>query len=648
MRNRPGTLYETLRRIVERDISYAMFAHSTGPLPGMDETLEIQRFEFDRKGSAEIVAGRDVTVPSGIRRRVRAELKQSYPEFDFRDFDRLLRILWLNNENYVRISPSARIAQALNLFQKGNQAGGLYLDVEPMVNGAGIAGALCRGQSPPEGFSPPGDGGLQPPRPGGQPGLLPHRQQRRPPLFPRHVLRATPVTAASLAGIPPPSPACSRNSTLPRSWRPAPHTYRDCVTTGVMTGEDASLVNAFSAFCHANLAHNQPDRFGLDDVRGAFHANPEIALRLVRLFRVRFDPALADRDRHFAEEFDSTSRDIAEYNTGHRYLDELRRSVFRCCLAFIRHTLKTNFFVPEKQALAFRLDPAYLDDLGPDGHRRPPPGDAVPGHLLLQPLRLRLSHRLLRHCPGRLANHHRPLSRRFHHQRHHPVPGELRPGPHPAPQEQGYLRRWLQDGDHPGRLGPAERSNEDLVTWNLYKLQYGIINAFLDIFVTDHGRARNPNVVDYYGEDEPIELGPDENMHDAMVEAIARLSKKRGYLLGIGLISSKRVGINHKEYGVTSTGVVKFAEITMAEIGIDYPHRPVHRQVHRRPQRRRGRQRHAAHAGALSPGADHPDPGWHRRPVRPVRGRPDRTAADPPEGGPGPLSTPRRSTPAAS
>jgi len=55
-----------------------------------------------------------------------------------------------------------------------------------------------------------------------------------------------------------------------------------------------------------------------------------------------------------------------------------------------------------------------------------------------------------------------------------------------------------------------------------------------------------------------------------MIEAIAALSKKRGYILGVGIMSSKRFGINHKEYGVTSTGVVAFAEITMSEsAGID-------------------------------------------------------------------------------
>lgn len=76
-------------------------------------------------------------------------------------------------------------------------------------------------------------------------------------------------------------------------------------------------------------------------------------------------------------------------------------------------------------------------------------------------------------------------------------------------------------------------------------------------------------MVDYYGEDEPIEIGPDENMHDETIEHIARCSVKRGYLLGIGIMSSKRVGINHKEYGVTSRGVVKFAEIAMMELGIN-------------------------------------------------------------------------------
>jgi glutamate dehydrogenase len=118
-------------------------------------------------------------------------------------------------------------------------------------------------------------------------------------------------------------------------------------------------------------------------------------------------------------------------------------------------------------------------------------------------------------------------------------------------------------------LDAANMEARDLTTQRLYKLQLGFINAFLDIFVTEGGRARDPRVVDYYGEDEPIELGPDENMHDVMIEMIARQSLRRGYLLGIGIISSKRVGISHREYGVTSAGVMQFAEVTMQALGID-------------------------------------------------------------------------------
>jgi len=115
-----------------------------------------------------------------------------------------------------------------------------------------------------------------------------------------------------------------------------------------------------------------------------------------------------------------------------------------------------------------------------------------------------------------------------------------------------------------------EQAGSEAENYRLYKLQYGIANAFLDIFITENGVAKDRRVVDYYGDDEPIEIGPDENMHDGMIEAIAALSKKRGYILGVGIMSSKRFGINHKEYGVTSTGVVTFAEITMAEAaGID-------------------------------------------------------------------------------
>lgn len=60
----------------------------------------------------------------------------------------------------------------------------------------------------------------------------------------------------------------------------------------------------------------------------------------------------------YQAELAQTGLEVAAYNTGHKQLDEFRRSILGTTLCFIQRTLKTNLFVPEKHALAFRLDPA--------------------------------------------------------------------------------------------------------------------------------------------------------------------------------------------------------------------------------------------------------------------------------------------------
>uniref|UniRef100_A0A831UFM9 Amino acid dehydrogenase n=1 Tax=Geobacter metallireducens TaxID=28232 RepID=A0A831UFM9_GEOME len=568
--NQPGTLYDTLRRIPEREISYAMIAHSDDPIPGLEQNLEIQRFEFDRRSNEEILAGREVSVPAGIRRTVAAAMRRYYPDFDGADFDRLLQILWLNNENYVRISPPRRVAQVLRLFQQGNRRGGLYLDVEEMEYGPAVNESrvfFAVGNPPQKDF------------------LLQVME-----VFKRLELgvnRAYCLTVSN--GVHPyflgtfyvrrhDGGVLARGSELfCRLERELSNTqllattsqaYREFVTTGAMGGDDATLTNAFIAFCHSNLAHSQPDRFGLDDVRGAFLAHPEMALQLANLFRARFDPTAADREPAYERALAETRREVAEYNTGHRHLDEIRRTVFRCCLAFITHTLKTNFFVLEKQALAFRLDPAYLAELGPDFTADLPA--AAPFRITFFFSRFGFGYHIgfsdiarggwrtviCRTADDLITNANTLFRENF-------VLAHTQHLKNKDIYEGGSKLVTLLD------VSDLRRGERELETWRLYKLQYGIAGAFLDIFTTEGGVARHPAVVDYYREDEPIELGPDENMHDTMIETIAGMSKRRGYLLGIGIMSSKRVGINHKEYGVTSTGVVKFAEITMGELGID-------------------------------------------------------------------------------
>jgi glutamate dehydrogenase len=573
MVNAPGSLYETLKRMQDREISYASFTHSDGPLPFTEQPLEIQRFEFDRKSNHDILANKDTIVPQAIRNRIRKTIQGDFPDFDLKDFDRLLRLLWLNNENYVRISPAMRVAQILRLFQRCNRSGGLYLDLEPMGNGLesrvlfgvgnppqhdfllqvmevfnrldlGVNRAYCLTIS--TGIHPYFLGTFYVRRRDGQSlgqesGLFFRLRQE---------LSATQVLAT-------------------RSY-----TYREFVGSGLMAGGDAALVNAFIAFCHTNLAHNQPDRFGLEDVQNAFHSHPEIAMQLVKLFKTRFDPLITDRETLYPQVLAETEQAVAGYNTGHAYLDGIRKGIFSCCLLFIRHTLKCNLFVLEKQALAFRLDPAYLAELGHDATSDLP--QVTPFritfffsrygygfHIGFSDIARGGWRTVICRTADDLASNANTLFRENF------VLAHTQHLKNKDIYEGGSKLVLLLDASELMR----ERERE-LETLRLYKLQYGVANAFLDIFVTDKGVAKHSGVVDYYGEDEPIELGPDENMHDNMIETIARLSKKRGYILGIGIISSKRVGINHKEYGVTSTGVVAFAEKTMAELGIDIRHDP--------------------------------------------------------------------------
>jgi glutamate dehydrogenase len=565
MANVPGSLYESISRFREREVSYAMIVHSDGHLPGMKQTLEIQRFEFDRKSNQEILAGKDVVIPAVFRDKILAEINRSFPEFELKEFDRLLRIIWLNNEKYVMISPPGRVARVLNLFQKGNKGGGLHLDVEPIGNGDESRVMFAVGNPPQKDFL------LQIMEVFKRLGIGVNRA------YCLNISNGVHPYFLSTFSVRSSGNALAKDSDLFRRLQAELYntqilnvnsdTYKEFVTNSIMSGDDASLINSFISFCHSNLAHNQPDRFGLEEVISAFCAHPEISLQLVKLFRSRFDPSIKDQTV-YQNLLSETQQTVDEYNTGHRYLDDIRRAIFRCCLSFIRNTLKTNFFVQVKQALSFRIDPAYLAELGPDFTSDLP--QATPFRVTFFFTRFGFGYHIgfsdiarggwrtvIARSPDDYITNCNTLFRENF------VLASTQHLKNKDIYEGGSkLVMLLNAADLRGQ-------SRDQETWRLYKLQYGVANAFLDIYTTENGVAKNPDVVDYYREDEPIELGPDENMHDNMIESIARQSQKRGYILGKGIMSSKEVGINHKEFGVTSLGVITFAEITMQELGIN-------------------------------------------------------------------------------
>jgi len=569
--DRPGSLYDTLKNLWGREISYAEITHSIAPIPGADVALEVQRFEFDLKTAQALPLDAQSNIPPKIRRSVAEALKDRYPDFNFKKFRRTIDLLWHHHPSYVRISPFERIARILWVYQQTRRNNGFFFDVE--TTEAGKAPRESRVLF----------GVALPPRKEFLSQVMEVFQRLDIGVRRAYSLTLTMDESPCFLGnfyvrahngglVGKTSALCQQLQTeLYNTQILAAESgaYTNFLSGRIMTGEEASLTEALIAFSHTMLSHCQPDRFDLETVRSSFYAHPDLVLMLINLFRIRFDPQIEDRDEIYRHTLAEVEKTVCGYNSGQRYLDDIRRTIFKTALLMISHTLKTNFFVPEKHALAFRLDPAYLSEMDPD---------------LLSDLPAAVPFRITFFFGRHGAGYHigfSDIARGGWRTIIGRTPDEYVTACNNLFREVFVLAhtQHLKNKDiYEGGskltviLDARDLNSSDAVTQRLYKLQFGFIHAFFDIFVTRNGTAGDERVVDYYREDEPIELGPDENLHDEMIEMIARLSVDRGYLLGIGVISSKRIGINHKAYGVTSRGVVKAAEIALKELNIDIHH----------------------------------------------------------------------------
>lgn len=94
-------------------------------------------------------------------------------------------------------------------------------------------------------------------------------------------------------------------------------------------------------------------------------------------------------------------------------------------------------------------------------------------------------------------------------------------------------------------------------------------DALLDLIVKDSVQ----NLVDLYGKDELIYLGPDENIIPSDIAWIINRAAQRGYPTPDAFMSSKADnGINHKDYGVTSEGVVVYLDVALRKVLNINPH----------------------------------------------------------------------------
>ena len=569
-----GSLYKTLQEMPEKDISYSEITTSCSTLPNSEKGLEVLRFDYLRKQNNDVVElMRKVDIPDSTLQSVLNELKHISSEYLEDDVLAMLKMLMVNNSEYVNVSPARRIARLLNLFYQTKLNEGIHLDLQVL-------------DSKTEGYQENKTeyrllfGIANPPSKGFLVQIL--------EVFNRlHITVNRSYSLTLSNGISPyflstfyissnEDKEINKSSDFYQMLQRELYntqilslnssSYSALLNSGLTSGPDASLVNAMISFCHTNLSHNNPDSFALDGITRAFHNHPEITTLILAYFHARFNPDLSEREDHCLNALNGVTNAVNDFNSGRKHLDKFRRTIFHCALSFIKNTLKTNFYVPEKHALSFRLDPQYLDDLD-DKFTEDLPSD--------RPYRITFFY-------GRNGTaYHIGFSdiarggwRTIITQGRDDYvtsANSMFKENYVLAHTQHLKNKDIYEGGSKmvAVLRATEGGDKETINQQLYKLQFSFINAFFDLFVTENGKAKDSRIVDYYGEDEPIELGPDENMHDVMIEIIAQQAKKRSYILGSGVMSSKRIGINHKEYGVTSLGVTRFAEVTLKALGVD-------------------------------------------------------------------------------
>ena len=567
--DKKGSLYHTLHDLPQRNISYLEITTSFSSLPHSDKCLEVMRCDYNLDAELDERHAPVDDIPSSLSAEIIAEMKTLDDDFDLTLVPKLLETLWKSNDNYVLVSPPDRIARLLHLFHETESNGGISLRRETSANGEYRISF----------------GVTNPPHSGFLSQILEVFQRLNISVKRSYALTISnglsPCFLSTFYVIPRDSQPLNAGSPLYAALRrelyntqilsTGSSSYSRLVETGMMTGNNATLINAFIGFCHTNLAHSDPDMYDLESIMPAFHNNPAICTQLLALFYTRFDPELdtEDRDADYQKALQDTIEMVESFNSGRRALDSYRRVIFNCAVSFIRFCLKTNFFVPEKHALAFRLDPKYLETLAPH---------------FIEDLPTDRPFRITYFSGRRGSGYHigfsdiarggwRTLITKSRDD-YTTSASTIFKENYVLAHTQHLKNKDIYEGGSKmvAILNIDPRSTAEQSQQYLYKLQYGFINAFLDLFITEGGVAKDTRVVDYYRQDEPIELGPDENMHNVMIEQIAKTAAARGYVLGSGVMSSKEVGINHKDYGVTSFGVIRFAEVTMQEIGIDMHH----------------------------------------------------------------------------
>lgn len=366
------------------------------------------------------------------------------------------------------------------------------------------------------------------------------------------------------------------------------------VSKEIISGNMGNLLRSMVTFIHQSLVHFDVNLFTIDAIEEALCRHPELTAKLCEAFRAKFDPDFHNFDEYL-EIREKFLTDVGKLDTGQEDNDLRRKAVLRQGMNFIHYTLKTNFYRTNLTAHCFRLDPRYLSEVpyeGPKKFSEPPFAIFfIKGmHFFGFHIRFKdLARGGLRtvypyHSEVVETERNTIFTECYHlaltqHLKNKDIPeggakGILFLNPLDRLESESLV---LQKELEMASIFPEEIDKkiqqfrkEQRVEY-LHQAQRSFIESLVTIVNCEpDGTIKARNIVDYWRRPEYLYLGPDENMHDKMIQWIADFSKKYNYRPGGAFISSKPIaGINHKEFGVTSLGLNVYMEALLRYFGID-------------------------------------------------------------------------------
>jgi len=368
---------------------------------------------------------------------------------------------------------------------------------------------------------------------------------------------------------------------------------QDLVMKKVITNNEGMLLRAFATLCEQFLSEADGSLYCEDNVIEAFCFHADITTQILNAFDCKFNPENKDVDK-YEKIIAKVKQSLAQLDTGKKKHDDRRKTIFRFFITLVDHVLKTNYYCLHRLAIGFRLCPKFIDEI--PGFDRKSKYPEVPFGLFY----IRGNNFFGFHCRFRdLARGGlRTVIMRDQEQAKYEKTNMFSECYNLAYTQQKKNKDIPEGGSkgicylYPNKVneeiaiikkqlllkGKEEKEIDEILAKYtkeatleyLHFNQRLFVSTFLTLFTCgDDEKLKNKQIIDYYGHPEFIYLGPDENMHDCIIEWIAKESKRQGYHAKGAFISGKEeTGINHKEYGVTSLGVFQYLKQGLEYIGL--------------------------------------------------------------------------------